>query len=72
MQPVVQPAGRNVLNIHSIKRVTSSTVRTAALPWRNDVTNVLAHGTLKRRLFRLTFTVHPTDCTTGCTTGCKV
>jgi len=65
LQPVVQSAGRNVLNIHSIKRVTSSTVRTAALLWRNDVMSVLA-GPLKRCLAGLICIVHPTNRTTGC------
>jgi len=32
VQPVGQPAGRNVLTIYSIKRATSSSVHTAALP----------------------------------------
>ena len=57
-----QPAGRNVVNIHSIKRATSSTVHTAALLRRNDVINVLA-GPFKRRLARLICIVHPTGCT---------
>ena len=32
LQPVGQPAGRNVLTVYSIKRATSSSVHTAALP----------------------------------------
>jgi len=47
VQPVVQPAGRNVVNIHSIKRATSSMLSTQ--PPCSDVISVLA-GPLKRRL----------------------
>jgi len=79
VQPVVQPAGRNVLNTHSIKHVTS-TVHTAALQWRNNVItkllNILDYlialvisvraGPLKRRLAGLICIVHPTGCATGC------
>jgi len=57
-QPVIQlPAGRNVLHIHSMKHATSSTVRTAALPWHNDVINVLP-APLKCRLAGLISIVH--------------
>jgi len=57
----VKTAGRNVLNIHSIKRVTSSTVHTTALLCRSGVINVLA-GPLKRRLAWLICIVYPTGC----------
>jgi len=49
VQPVLQPTRRNTVNVHSIKRVTSSTVHTAAFLRRSGVINVLA-GPLKRLL----------------------
>lgn len=41
LQPVVKPARRIVLNIHWMKRISLSTVHTAALLRSNDAINVL-------------------------------
>ena len=69
LQQVVQPTEWNVVNIHLIKRATSSTVHTAALRWRSDVVLVVVRSAyLTRRLAGLICIVHPN----GCTTGCKV